>query len=602
MRRLLDIARPIAATLVVALTVTAAASAATPPTAITGPVTATAATTVTLSGTVNPNGTATTWQFEYGQSTTYGSTTTAQSAGTGSANTSVSANITGLTPGTQYHYRLVATSTTGGTTDGADGIFTTATSLVPSATTSPATGIAATGATLNGELNPNGQATTYDFEYGKTTSYGSTTGAQNGGSGTTSVAVSAAITGLTAGTTYHDRLVVTSSSGEADGTDMTFTAGGTSEAGPAATTKAATSVTSTGAKLNGTVNPNGQATTYFFDYGPTTSYGSKTAVTSAGSGTKAVTAAATLTGLKSGTYHFRIDATSPAGTSVGSDMTFATSGPPTVQTGTAQGASTAGATLTGTVDPHGNATSWYFQYGTTTGYGSQTPTKSAGSGTASTGVSAVVSKLVAGTTYHYRLVATSPAGTTNGSDVTFTTVSAVTISSSTVQVVYGSQATLSGAVASRTSGVTVSILAQAYGGTSLASVGTAKTGAGGSWTFKVKPRVQTSYKASTPDGLSAPVGVGVRPSLSLRMITGKRFTGRVVAARSFKGKTVQLQRLLPGNRWQTLAKATLNAKSSATFSASRLPRGTSNIRIAMSVNQAGAGYLGAFSRTLTYRR
>jgi hypothetical protein len=609
MRRLVDIARPLAATLLVALAITAAASAATPPTAITGPVTATAATTVTLTGTVNPNGTATTWQFEYGKTTTYGSTTTSQSAGSGSVNTGVSTDVTGLTPGTQYHYRLVATSSTAGTTDGADGIFTTsAASIAPAVTTNAATSITSGGATLNGSLNPNGQATTYDFEYGKTTSYGSTTGAQNGGSGTTSVDLSAAITGLTAGTTYHFRLVATGTSGEIDGADMTFTAGGTSTAGPVATTKAATSVTSTGAKLNGTVNPNGQATTYFFDYGTTTSYGSKTAVASAGSGTKAVTEAVTLTGLKSGTYHFRIEATSPAGTSVGADMTFATTGPPTVQTGTAQGASTTGATLTGTVNPNSNATNWYFQYGTTTGYGSQTPSKSAGSGTAATGVSAVVSKLVAGTTYHYRLVATSSAGTTYGSDVTFTSVSAVTIASSTVQVVYGSQATLSGAVASRQSGVTVSILAQAQaqahaqGSSSLTSVGTAKTGAGGSWTFKVKPKVETSYKASTPDGLSAPVGIGVRPSITLRVITGKRFTSRVVASKSFKGKTVQLQRLLPGNRWQTLAKARLNANSSAIFSAAKLPRGTSNIRIAMSVNQAGAGYLGAFSRTLTYRR
>ncbi len=602
MRRLLDIARPLAATLLAALAITAAASAATPPTAITGPVTATAATTVTLTGTVNPNDTATTWDFEYGKTTTYGSTTTSQNAGSGSANTGVSTDVTGLTPGTQYHYRLVATSATAGTTDGADGIFTTSAATAPTVTTNAATAITSTGATLNGSLNPNGQATTYDFEYGKTTTYGSTTGAQNGGSGTTAVNVSAAITGLTPGTTYHFRLVATTSSGEIDGADMSFTAGGTSAAGPAATTKAATSVTSTSAKLNGTVNPNGQATTYFFDYGTTTSYGSKTAVTSAGAGTKAVNVTATLTALASGTYHFRIEATSSAGTSVGSDMTFATTGPPAVQTGTAQGASTTGATLTGTVDPHGNATNWYFQYGTTTAYGSQTPTKSAGSGTTATGVSAVVSKLVAGTTYHYRLVATSSAGTTDGSDVTFTTVSAVTIASSTVQLVYGSQATLSGAVASRQSGVTISILGQAFGSSSLTSVGTVKTGAGGSWTFKVEPKIQTSYKASTPDGLSAAVGIAIRPAVSLRVITGKRFTSRVVASKSFKGKTVQLQRLLPGNRWQTIAKAKLNGKSSAIFSSAKLPRGTSNIRIAMSVNQAGAGYLAGFSRTLTYKR
>jgi hypothetical protein len=65
---------------------------------------------------------------------------------------------------------------------------------------------------------------------------------------------------------------------------------------------------------------------------------------------------------------------------------------------------------------------------------------------------------------------------------------------------------------------------------------------------------------------------------------------------------VQLQRLLPGNHWTTLERVKLNAKSAAVFSEALLPRGTSLIRVAMSVNQAGAGYLGAFSRTLTVKR
>ena len=75
-----------------------------------------------------------------------------------------------------------------------------------------------------------------------------------------------------------------------------------------------------------------------------------------------------------------------------------------------------------------------------------------------------------------------------------------------------------------------------------------------------------------------------------------------VAGKSFEGRTVQLQRLLPGNRWVTLSRVKLNARSGGVFSALVLPRGTSLVRVAMSVNQAGAGYLGAFSRTLSYKR
>ena len=566
--------------------VASAAAAATAPTAITGPVTTVGPTTATLSGTVNPNGSATTWQFEYGKTTTYGTNTTATSAGSGTANTGVSADLTGLTAGTTYHYRLVATSPAGGTADGADGIFTT--SSTPDVVTAAATGIGSTSATLNGSVNPNGQSTTYWFEYGKTPAYGSKTAVVNAGSGTTPTNVSAAVSGLSSGQAYHFRLDATSAAGSVQGADMTFTP----SLGPSATTKAASSVTSTGARLNGTVNPNGLATTYYFDYGTSTSYGSKTAVASAGAGTAGKSVSATVTGLGPGIYHFRLVATSSAGTSDGADLTFGSAGPPAVQTGSAQGASTTGVTLTGSVNPNGAATNWYFEYGTSASYGTKLAPKSAGSGTAATGVSAAITKLTAGTTYHYRLVARSSAGTTYGGDVTFTTVAALTLGASTNQAVYGTTVTLSGAVWSRQTGVTITIYAQQLGATTFSTLGTALTGAGGAWSFQVKPKIQTSYRASAPDGTSSTSTVGVRPAVSLRIITGARFSTRVVAGKSFAGKSVQFQRLLPGNRWTTLAKAKLNAKSSAVFSTASLPKGTSQVRVAMSVNQAGPGVSG----------
>ena len=94
------------------------------PTAITGPVTAVGPTTATVSGTVNPNGQATTWYVEYGTSTSYGTKSANVSAGSGTANVAVSRALSGLTPGTTYHYRVVATNGAG-TSRGADGIFTT---------------------------------------------------------------------------------------------------------------------------------------------------------------------------------------------------------------------------------------------------------------------------------------------------------------------------------------------------------------------------------------------------------------------------------------------------------------------------------------------
>jgi hypothetical protein len=92
---------------------------------------------------------------------------------------------------------------------------------------------------------------------------------------------------------------------------------------PTVTTGSATSVTSSSATLNGTINPNGLSTTYYFEYGTTTSYGSTTSETDAGSGTDDVSVSADLTGLSEGmTYHFRLVATNSGGTSYGDDATF----------------------------------------------------------------------------------------------------------------------------------------------------------------------------------------------------------------------------------------------------------------------------------------
>ena len=271
----------------IALAFAGAAAAATP-SAITGPVTSVGPTTATATGTVNPNGQATTWYVEYGTSTSYGTKTANVSAGSGTANTAVSASLTGLTAGTTYHYRVVATNGAG-TDRGADGIFTT--SAGPVAVTGSATSVTTTTATLNGTVDPNGRATTWYFEYGTSTGYGSKTAEKSAGSGTSTTSVAAPVSGLTRGRLYHYRLVATSDAGTSRGADQTFS----TVTSPTAVTGAASSIAPTSAKLNGTVTPNGQATTWYFEYGTSTSYGSKTAAKSAGSGTGSVKVAASVT-------------------------------------------------------------------------------------------------------------------------------------------------------------------------------------------------------------------------------------------------------------------------------------------------------------------
>jgi len=212
---------------------------------------------------------------------------------------------------------------------------------------------------------------------------------------------------------------------------VTLAAGATS-APPAVSTAPATGVSNSGATLNGSVNPNGEQTSYAFQWGPTGGYGHETALTSAGSGSTTSSVSATLSNLSSGTtYHFRIIAMSPAGTSVGSDQTFTTGGtppapstPPSASTGSAASLGASAATVTGTVNPGGQSSQYYFEYGTTSNYGIETAPQDAGSGTSDEAASASLSGLSPSTTYHYRLVAVNPGGTALGHDQTFTTTSA----------------------------------------------------------------------------------------------------------------------------------------------------------------------------------
>ena len=192
--------------------------------------------------------------------------------------------------------------------------------------TTAASAVTQTTATLNATVNPNGgEVTKCEFEYGTTNAYGSTAScASLPGSGTSPVAVSAALTGLTPNTTYHFRISATNAGGTSKGSDLTLKTLGNA---PSVVTGTASSVRATTATLNATVNPNGVAVGECeLEYGTTIAYGSSAPCTpSPGSGTSPVAVSAPITGLTaSTTYHFRISATSAGGTGTGSDQTFKT--------------------------------------------------------------------------------------------------------------------------------------------------------------------------------------------------------------------------------------------------------------------------------------
>ena len=212
----------LALTAAVALVGAAGAQAADPPLADTGAAKDVGQTQATLTAKVDPRGSATTVRFDVGTTTSYGLQSTSKDAGAGTGEVTVEIPVQGLTPGTTYHFRVVATSA-GGTAQGADATFTTVTPPAqPTVTTGGVRDTTTTGSTLTGSVTPRGAATTYRFEYGPTTSYGSATGPTDAGAGTRGVPARARIEGLQPGKRYHYRLVATNALGTSRGGDRSF--------------------------------------------------------------------------------------------------------------------------------------------------------------------------------------------------------------------------------------------------------------------------------------------------------------------------------------------------------------------------------------------
>ena len=222
---------------------------------------------------------------------------------------------------------------------------------------------------------------------------------------------------------------------------------------PTATTNAATSVTTGGATLNGGVNPNGAATTAWFEWGTSSTLAtfSSTSNQSRGSGTTSQPASAALSSLSPGTtYYFRMAASNAGGTVKGSILSFSTTAVvPTATTNPATSVTSDGATLNGSVNPNGAATTAWFEWGTspTLATFSVTANQLMGSGTASQAASAALSGLSTGTPYYFRVAASNAAGTTKGSILSFgTSALAPTVATNAATSVTASGATANGGV------------------------------------------------------------------------------------------------------------------------------------------------------------
>jgi hypothetical protein len=215
--------------------------------------------------------------------------------------------------------------------------------------------------------------------------------------------------------------------GNTGGSSANYLSAGTAKpakptSAPVALTGAVDSTTSTSSVLMGTVAPDGASTSYYFEYGTSVDYGTTSAVRNAGDGEAPVAVTVKLRELSQGqTYYYRLVAKNSIGTSYGQGSSFETTAPPTAVTGSGATVTASSETLSGTVNPGGLPTSFYFEWGPTASFGERTSSQDAGAASASVSVSELASGLKPDATYVFRLVAKNSIGISFGSPATFET-------------------------------------------------------------------------------------------------------------------------------------------------------------------------------------
>jgi autotransporter-associated beta strand protein len=380
--------------------------------------------TATLQGMVIPNNPASVY-FQYGPSVAYGSVTSWQKV-SGTEPLPVQLPLSGLAGNTIYHYRIVVMAGNE-PVYGMDRTFTTSRERPLVATGTPSF-LSPTEQMLIGAVNPKGLKTITCFQYGTTTDYGSVSPNQVIPAGSSVVNVMAKITDLNPGDTYHCRIIATSAAGLSEGQDVTFQAidgnnDGIVDAVPTVTTGGVTDLTSNSAVLHGLVNPREGTTISFFEYGPTSTYGSATASSCSGNGNQAVPVVLTASNLTQGTpYHYRLVSSNSMGLVRGADATFVSGyEPPVVTTGPAEVLGASSVRLTGSVQARGARAEVWFDYGTEKGNLTNRIQAVPGTvtGDAATAVSVDISHLYEAVTYYYRIRAGSPGGNISGTVASF---------------------------------------------------------------------------------------------------------------------------------------------------------------------------------------
>ena len=308
----------------------------------------------------------------------------------------------------------------------------------PDVTTLSATDIDTDDARLQGEVDPNGDSTDAWFEWG-TSSFDldEETSHQSAGSGTTTVDFDEVINDLEPGETYFFRAVGENDLGTDFGSIKSFTTDEEEEEeeegdAPEVTTLSATGINTDSARLQGEVDPNGDSTDAWFEWGTSSSdLDEETDDQSTGDGTNTVDFSEVINDLEPGeTYFFRAVARNDFGTDFGSIKSFTTDeeeeeeegDAPDVITLSATDINTNDACLRGEVDPNGDSTDAWFEWGTSSfDLDEETDDQSVGSGTSVRSFSFCLDDLEADETYFFRAVAENDLGDDLGSIRSFTT-------------------------------------------------------------------------------------------------------------------------------------------------------------------------------------